>query len=207
MRVGCGVQEEELAITQPVGQVVCMEALGVIGAELIMAAAVGGRAVVVAGEHRRAGYERTGPRVSAHRGTHHHEGDVIGIAYAELGVAAEEDRTQVERRAGLVARNVLPVGADAHLAHLDEHLFRRICHVEVCRAACHAAGVLVRTEHAHPAIGSAIGLETLEAFRGIMQDPGETVHRNPEVVRDFRLAPGTVLISGHHYRAGGIECE
>ena len=46
--MGCAVEEEQFSVAEFVGEIVCVQALGIIGAELVMATAVSGGTVEVA---------------------------------------------------------------------------------------------------------------------------------------------------------------
>ena len=124
-----------------------------------------------------------------------------------MGVDAEQDGTQIQRGAALIRRDVVPVRLDAEGAGVQEQFHRRSGHVQVAGAAVHALGVLVRAEHPHPAIDTAIGLESLEAGRSVVEDPGEAVERKVEVVGRDRLAPSAVDAFGIHDGLGGIVIE
>ena len=200
------IQVQQFRIALLVGELVGLEGVGVIRADLVAAGALRGRPVIIARDDGRAGLQVRAV-VRAHRRAHHGKDGLRIRHQLHLGMHAHQQRAEVHRSAQAVRREEFHVAADAGLAHLVEHLFVRAGHAQVVRSPLQAGGVLVGTEHRHAAVLLPEGLEALKAGNRIMEDLREGVEREGEGLRRFGFGPLAVLEVGDDDRAGPVGVE
>ena len=181
-------------------EVVWIERDRIVGGDLVRTRTVGGCPVIVAGDHRIHRIEHAGLGIASDRQAHHREHEFFRRGYVDVGVHSLEHGTDVHR--GIVAerREEIHVLPYAHAAHPDEQILGGSLHAETGGAAREPAGVLAGTEDAHPAVGTAEGLEPLEAGVAVMEHPGKGVEMEVEVGADLGSAPLAVPEPADYYR-------
>ena len=181
-------------------EVVGIERDGIVCRDLVRTRTVGGGPVVVAGNHRIHRIEHAGPGVASDRQAHHREHEFFRRGYVDVGVHSLKHGTDIHR--GVVAERwqEVYVLTHAHTAHPDEQLLGGSLHAETGGAARKPAGVLVGTEDAHPAIGTAEGLEPLEAGVAVVEYSGKGVEMEVEVGAGLGSAPLAVPEPADYYR-------
>ena len=134
---------------------------GVVTARLNVTRTLRSCAVVIAVDHHLNGLEST-LEVGAHRRSKDDQRVLLGRAHTQLGAGADQQRTQVERRARAIGRHKVHIHLDNLAARLDEQLDGRHGHTEILGRALQTFTVLLDAEHTHLAVDAAIGLQALE---------------------------------------------
>ena len=164
----------------------------VVAADLHITHSVGRGAVPIIEDHGADGLEAA-LVVGADGHDHNHEGVFLRGGDADLGAGSDQERTQVERTAGAVRRNILFIGGDDLVEGLDEHLLWNWRHHAAHGGAVHTLRILVGTEDHDLAVLLAEGLHSLEALLSVVKAGGADVHCYVGVLQELRFAPLAVL--------------
>ena len=124
----------------------------------------------------------------------HAELKLVRRAHSYLRCCAEQDRADVECRAGLVRWQIVDVLTHCEFAGFDEQFGRHGCHVHCFRRLLHAVCVHLRTEDTHLAVHGTIRFQSLKRLLGVLQRGCGCVQRDSRVSCSVGFAPTAVGI-------------
>ena len=187
MGAGGGIHVDVLVIALLVGVHNVVKAHGVVQTGLDVAGALGRRPVKI-GDAQLQGLDAA-LEIGADRGDEHPELILRRGLDADDGVAAEHERTDVQRRAGAVGRHPLGVCADGLHYGLHEPVLGEHGHFQAAAGAGHPLGVQVRAEADDVAVLGGVGFQPLKAGLGVLQNAGALTHGNGGLIGQAAVVP------------------
>ena len=118
--------------------------------------------------------------------------------YTHLRTGADEQRTDIERRARFVGRNEAFVELH-HAEHgFAEALSAELGHQDAATGGLQTSRILLQTEDTHLAVFATEGFQPFECFLTIVQTGRCHVQRDSLFAANLGLAPSTVTIVNSH---------
>ena len=184
---GSGIHVDVLVVALLMGVHNVVKAHGVVQTGLHIAGALGRRPVEI-GDAQLQGLDAA-LEIGADRGDEHPELILRRGLDADDGVAAEHERTDVQRRAGAVGRHPLGVCADGLHYGLHEPVLGEHGHFQAAAGTGHPLGVQVRAEADDASILGGVGFQPLKAGLGVLQNAGALTHGNGGLIGQAAVIP------------------
>ena len=191
---GGGIQVDVLVIALLVGIHDGIQAHGIVQTCLDMAGALGGGTVEVGdadGQRLHAALE-----VGTHGGDEDTELILSSGLDADDGVIAEHIGTDVQGSAGTEGGHPGGIGLDHFTDGIQEPVHGERRHLQTLGRLHHAHCIEVGTEADDAAVLGGVGLHTLEAGLGVLQDAGALVHGDVGIGGQRAFIPLAVFIVG-----------
>ena len=138
----------------------------------------------------------TAREVRSGRGGNHAIIHFLRSAHAKERLGSEHERTHVQR-VFATGRNPIHIALDEGGDRADEVVDRQLRQVQTLGGVLETLGVRIRTEQPSGAVGVTIGLQTFEAFLGVMQNRCARIHLQRRVRLDAAVRPAFTLGPGH----------
>ena len=125
------------------------------------------------------------------------EDEVLGVMQRNLTLGGKHKGADIQRSAGPIGRHIRGVGADGFHHSLHKFVLGKHGHPHSAAGFRHPGGVQVGAEADDMAVGRRVGLQTLKAGLGILQNTGALIHFNGGVGGQTARVPLTVFEIGH----------